>query len=180
MKKLFAIILVLSMCLCACGHSTAPVEKNESAPASNSQKDEKSTYKEYTALGLKYELPNDWKIDQESDGSATTTNLGDLAGLQVLVKSNVPSTHFKYFGETFMVDTIKNMGYTILGTYNKNEYGSYKAYDYEAETTIQGKKASVKITALNVNDSAVAFLLVYADDNYDYEAIYSHLLSSLK
>ena len=79
-----------------------------------------------------------------------------------------------------MVNLIEEMEYTDVDSYESNEYSSYKAYDYKAETVIKGEKAPVKVTALSVDGSAVVLMLVSADNNYNYETIYNHILDSIK
>lgn len=169
--KYLLLVVAFMLCLVGCGKS------NEETPDEGKKE---ITYKEYTTQSLKYELPSEWVVSQEADGSLKTTNLGDYSGLTVLITPNVPSEQFQYFGETFMTGVIKGMDYTMIGSYKKNTYGSYNAYDYEAETLIKGQKTPVKITTLNVSGSAVTFMLVYGDENYNYEEIYSHLLKSIQ
>lgn len=173
-KVLLSILVIVSLfAITGCGSDKKTNDHNSSASSKS------ITYKEYSINDFSFELPSDWKVVEESNGGIKVTNLGDSA-FSILVTSKVPTAQFEYFGETFMVDNLKNMDYTLVGSYKKNTYGSYKAYDYEAETMIQGKKAPVKITTLNVDESAITLLLVYVDNNYDYETIYSHILGSIK
>ena len=162
-KKLLNILLIgiLVVGLTGCGNSNS------------------ISYKEYTSKNISYELPKDWKVNQKSDGSLEVSNLDDST-FNIMVTPNVTKDTFEYFGETFMVNNLKNLNYTLVNSYEKNEYGSYKAYDYEAEVMIQGKKAPVRVTTLNVNDPAITFLMVVVDDNYDYNSIYTHMLNSIE
>ena len=168
-KKFFGILIVLVALLTVTGCGN-----NNSVSGGKA-----ISYKEYTTNNISYELPKDWEVSQESDGSLKVTNLSD-SGFDIMVTPNVTKDTFEYFGETFMVDNLKNQNYTLVNSYEKSEYGSYKAYDYEAEVMIQGKKAPVRVTTLNVDNSAITFLMVIVDDDYDYNEIYTHMLNSIE
>ena len=167
-KSVIAFILIFTLLLIAgCG-------KSNNAPTNNT-----ITYKEYTADNITFEIPDSWEIEQDAKGNITSKNLGD-SYFSVLIMANVPAAQFEYFGETYVADTLKKMNYTNISSYTKNQYGSHTAYDYEANALIQGNTVPVKVSALQGNNSAVIIMLVCADDTYDYEAIYSHLLNSIK
>ena len=171
MKKSFLVTclaVVAIFLITGCGKESGSLSKNSKS----------ISYKEYEVKSLKLELPDSWKVEQESDGSLKTTNLGDTV-FSIYI-SNVPEKQFKYFGETYMVNLIEEMEYTDVDSYELKEYSSYKAYDYKAETVIKGEKSPVKVTALSVDGSAVVLMLVCADNNYNYEAIYNHILDSIK
>ena len=136
------------------------------------------TYKEYSILGLSFELPEEWKIKEEETGLSAQFD-SEFSSFSILTKE-IPSSQFTYFAESYMPNMIQQLGYTKTKTYTKNTYSNYNAYDYEAKTIIQGKTVPVKITVINSSKGVVTFLLVYGDSSYEYLDVYNHILNSIK
>ena len=168
MKKIIAVSVMILFLITGCGNNNTAEKKAETL-----------TYKEYTTLGVSYELPSDWIVEQEADGSLSVTNF-DVDSFSVMLTDGVSESTFEYFCEEYMANYIENMDYTTLNSFNKTSYASLDAYDYDAETIIQGETSPVKITILNKDDYAIVFNLVIVSDDYDFDAIYSHMLSSLE
>lgn len=155
------------------------IPKNKKSEEKISKEENKQiTYKEYSTLGLSFELPQEWKIKEDDDELSAQLD-SELSSFSVF-SQDVPSSQFTYFAETYMPNMIKQLGYTRTKTYTKNTYSSYNAYDYEAETIIQGKTVPVKITVIDSNKGVVVFLLTYGDSLYDYLDVYNHILNSIK
>ena len=136
------------------------------------------SYKTYTVDGITFEIPDSWEIEKDSDGYLTSKNLAD-SYFSVMTNKNFTKSQFDSFNE-YLPDIMNRLNGTTIVSSNKNQYGSYKAYDYIGKAVIRGKTEPVKVTALQGNNSIVIIVLLYADDNYDYETIYSHILSSIK
>lgn len=128
---------------------------------------------------MKYELPEDWVIESEPDGSGKAINLED-SSFNIYVNSDIPETLFADFCKRHVVGLFQNMDYTTLKSYKENEYNSIKAYDYDVETIIKGDVVPVKATALHVENDIIMFMFICGDDDYNYISIYENLLDSLK
>ena len=139
-----------------------------------------SSYKKYNIKNISVELPKDWEVSQESNGDFHVTNLDDSASFSIMVTPDVTEETFEYFGEIYMVEGLKAQNYTLINSYKKSKYGSYMAYDYEAEVMIQGKRGLVRVTTLNADDCAITFLMIFDDGNNDYNSIYEHMLNSIE
>ena len=122
------------------------------------------TYKQYTKQGISYEVPNE---------------MVDDSTFSVAVKSNMSSDIHEYFFETYMYDFLKGCGVQAK-SHKIEQHGSYKVYNYNATSVVDGESCPVNVAGIGFNDTIYIFTFIWQDYAEDRVSIYNRFLESLK